>query len=89
VLRGLGEGRPHRLEKVFWNKRGQHMTDTVNAAPTKRLFIEMLTRDVSLEDAVLDLIDNAIDSVCRRKDIDLSARAQLRQKTRSRYPWPT
>jgi hypothetical protein len=33
-----------------------------SAEPEKRLFIELLTRDISLIDAVLDLIDNSINS---------------------------
>lgn len=48
------------------------MADFAIATPVKRFFIEMFTRDISLEDAILDLIDNAIDSVIRHKNIDLS-----------------
>ena len=32
------------------------------AYPTKEFFVRMITRDVSLEDSILDLIDNSIDS---------------------------
>lgn len=39
--------------------------EKVNASPTKRFFVEMLTRDIDLEDAILDLIDNCIDGVVR------------------------
>lgn len=31
------------------------------AKPSKRFFVRMLTRDISLEDCVLDLVDNSID----------------------------
>lgn len=48
------------------------MTTFANAEPTKRFFIEMLIRDITLEDAILDLIDNAVDSLCRLKQIDVS-----------------
>ncbi|HEV2517824.1 MAG TPA: ATP-binding protein [Devosia sp.] len=42
------------------------MTDgTVSAQPTKRFFVSMLTRDIALEDAILDLLDNCIDGVVR------------------------
>src|SRR5580704_1206936 len=41
--------------------------DRVSAFPTKRFFVEMLTRDISLEDAVLDLLDNCIDGVVRTR----------------------
>jgi hypothetical protein len=40
--------------------------DPINAMPTKKLFIDTLIRDVSLKDAVLDLVDNAIDGYIRR-----------------------
>lgn len=33
----------------------------IEAMPTKELFVHVLTRDIRLEDAVLDLIDNSID----------------------------
>lgn len=39
--------------------------DSVSAQPTKRFFVSMLTRDIALEDAVLDLLDNCIDGVVR------------------------
>lgn len=35
--------------------------DQVNAEPTKSFFIDMLTRDIALEQAVLDLVDNSVD----------------------------
>lgn len=37
----------------------------VKATPTKRFFVEMLTRDIELDDAVLDLLDNCVDGVLR------------------------
>jgi histidine kinase/DNA gyrase B/HSP90-like ATPase len=39
--------------------------NSINAMPTKKLFIDTLIRDVSLKDAVLDLVDNAIDGYIR------------------------
>lgn len=45
-----------------------------DARPTKSFFIDMLTRDIALEDAVLDLIDNAIDALTRTHGLDLSER---------------
>ena len=35
-------------------------------APTKEFFVEMLTRDIELQDAVLDLLDNCLDGVLRQ-----------------------
>lgn len=42
-------------------------SSTVNAAPTKTFFVEMLTRDIDLRDAILDLLDNCLDGVVRSK----------------------
>ncbi len=40
-------------------------------APTKEFFVGMLTRDIELSDAILDLLDNCLDGVVRqRKGID-------------------
>lgn len=36
-------------------------TNSVDANPTKEFFIEMLTRDIRLDRAIIDLIDNSID----------------------------
>lgn len=49
------------------------MTDKANAFPTKRFFIESFIRDIRLEDAILDLADNAVDSLLRSYDIPISA----------------
>jgi hypothetical protein len=37
----------------------------VDASPSKRFFVEMLTRDIELKDAILDLLDNCVDGVLR------------------------
>lgn len=34
----------------------------INAEPTKVFFVEMLTRDIPLEQALLDLVDNSVDA---------------------------
>ena len=41
--------------------------DTVEAPPVKSFFVEMLTRDVELVDAILDLLDNCVDGILRQK----------------------
>ena len=38
---------------------------TVDASPTKGLFVEMLTRDIRMPMAILDLVDNCIDGAIR------------------------
>ena len=42
------------------------VTESVNAEPTKRLVVYVLTKDVRLDDAILDLIDNSIDGARRQ-----------------------
>ncbi len=47
------------------------MSDTTknraHGAPTKDFFIRMITRDISLRDCILDLLDNAVDGARRTK----------------------
>ena len=39
--------------------------EPVNASPVKSFFVTMLTRDISLPDAILDLLDNCVDGLLR------------------------
>lgn len=48
------------------------MPDYALATPTRRLFIDMLTADIAMEDALLDLIDNSIDSLIENQSISLN-----------------
>jgi len=41
--------------------------ENVNASPVKSFFVNMLTRDISLNDAMLDLLDNCVDGILRKK----------------------
>ena len=41
------------------------MSDSAIALPTKRFFVSMLTRDITLSDAILDLVDNCLDGALR------------------------
>ena len=43
-------------------------SNTVNSSPTKNFFINMLTRDISLNDAILDLLDNCLDGALRSQN---------------------
>ncbi len=43
-----------------------------SAQPEKRLFISLLTRDISLLEAILDLIDNSINSTIIKQNIPLN-----------------
>ena len=40
---------------------------TVDARPVKSFFVDMLTRDIELVDAILDLLDNCVDGILRLK----------------------
>ncbi len=53
------------------------LATTVKAHPQKRFFVSMLTRDIDLKDAVLDLIDNCLDGVLR----------QVKDKPDKEYPY--
>lgn len=48
------------------------MATTAQGTPTKEFFVEMLTRDIDLNDAILDLLDNCLDGVLRFKKKDES-----------------
>ena len=41
--------------------------DPVDATPVKSFFVDMLTRDIELVDAILDLLDNCVDGILRQK----------------------
>ena len=42
--------------------------DFAEAVPTKQFFVSMLTRDINLADAILDLVDNCLDGALRLAD---------------------
>ena len=46
-------------------------SDTLNGAPTKRFFVSMLPRDIELDDAILDLVDNSVDGAMRSEQTRL------------------
>src|SRR5262245_49009451 len=42
------------------------------ADPSKAFFIDMLTRDLTLSDCILDLIDNSVHTLIAETDLDVS-----------------
>jgi hypothetical protein len=50
---------------------GEITRDVAQASPTKQFFVSMLTRDISLSDAILDLVDNCLDGALRTTDGDV------------------
>lgn len=53
--------------------------ETVIASPTKRFFVDMITRDIELQDAILDLLDNCVDGILRTNKATTST-VSLNQK---------
>lgn len=49
------------------------MTLTVHAYPRKQFFIEMFTRDIGLEDCILDLVDNSMDALLGAQNINVES----------------
>lgn len=43
------------------------MAERVSFHPTKKLFIDVLTRDISIRDCIFDLFDNSVDSYIRHQ----------------------
>jgi hypothetical protein len=43
----------------------QEVIDHVSGSPAKNFFVNMLTRDIELHDAILDLLDNCVDGAWR------------------------
>ena len=41
------------------------MANIIKGSPTKQFFIDMITRDISIKDAIIDLLDNSIDGANR------------------------
>ncbi|MEJ7860902.1 MAG: ATP-binding protein [Pyrinomonadaceae bacterium] len=52
------------IEKVK-SAEDKEVGETITAFPTKRFFVGMFTRDIELDDAILDLLDNCVDGVQR------------------------
>ncbi|MFD1255833.1 ATP-binding protein [Mucilaginibacter terrae] len=51
----------------FVDDNGTAIPDNkVTALPTKRFFMSMLSRDIALNDAIMDLLDNCIDGIHRQ-----------------------
>lgn len=42
-------------------------SEQIDASPTKRFFVELFTRDISLQDSILDLLDNCVDGIHRQQ----------------------
>lgn len=54
----------------------------ITASPTKAFFVRMLTRDIDLDYAILDLLDNCVDGIVRTL-----SKAKAKAKTNSKEPY--
>lgn len=43
----------------------------IHGHPSKSFFVDMLTRDITVSDSILDLLDNSIDSAVSRSNVDV------------------
>lgn len=55
--------------------------NSIKASPTKEFFISMLTRDISTDRAILDLIDNSIDAATQSGKVDASVNLTINGST--------
>ena len=55
----------NRFTGINFEEEVIFMANIANGEPTKEFFVEMLTRDIDLNDAILDLLDNCLDGVVR------------------------
>ena len=62
---------------MFKGREKMAELDQINAMPTKRFFVDMFVRDIPLEQAVLDLVDNCIDGAKRTT----TAKTKLEHRT--------
>lgn len=66
----------------------KHTSDRAEAKPTKQFFVSMLTRDISLDDAILDLLDNCLDGALRlagEEDVNYSKHFVKITMTKERF----
>ncbi len=47
------------------------LDNAIQALPSKEFFIDMLTKDISLQECILDLLDNSVHSLIRQNDLDV------------------
>ena len=40
----------------------------IEGNPTKTFFIQMITRDITINDAIIDLLDNSVDGASKLKE---------------------
>jgi hypothetical protein len=56
------------------------MTERIDASPTKGFFISMITRDISLTDCILDLLDNSLDGAKASTETQVAATGTMTER---------
>lgn len=59
-------------------KESSSESEVIFGGPTKRFFVSMLPRDIKLEDALLDLLDNSVDGAMRQQKSKLSQKTPFK-----------
>ncbi len=67
---------PNSPDKI----NSENNSNNVDASPSKRFFVEMLTRDIELKDSILDLLDNCIDGIVRTQKIKKNSTTDVKDK---------
>ena len=55
-------------------------TRSINANPTKKFFIDMLVRDIALEPAIAELVDNSLDGARKFRKMHENENYQIEVK---------
>src|SRR5690348_9458536 len=66
------------LVKRTGSRKREEIT-SVRSTPAKSFFVSMLTRDIELADAILDLLDNCVDGALRSRTEELTAKDSLEE----------
>lgn len=53
------------LRPLAGGEMAEEQRNRIDAKPTKSFFVDMLTRDIALDQAILDLVDNSVDGAKR------------------------
>lgn len=62
---------------------GPEQLELIDASPSKEFFISMITRDITVVDSILDLVDNAVDKIIERTSINVMAKVLEGSKVNS------
>src|SRR5438128_3375104 len=64
------------MTKLAVTKKSEEIK-SVPSHPAKSFFVSMLTRDIDLQDAILDLLDNCVDGAIRTRTKEMAHKDSL------------